>query len=131
MADGAISYYIDHFVQTRVSKLTYGSKGFINYDSNNPEHRKRPTYTGQSGVKVIDVFWVVLSGVSYWLVLTLRKRDIEIVNPFIYVRTSKYPKRMKFVAVIFGNFRLMHIYRLSLRLSTAIEASLRMVPSWI
>ena len=33
VADSAISYYIDHFVQTRVSKLTYGCKGSIEYDS--------------------------------------------------------------------------------------------------
>jgi hypothetical protein len=76
VADGAISYYIDHFVQTRVSKLTYGTKGGIDYDSSNPEHRKKPTYTGASGIKRIDgVFWVILSGVSYPLVLTLKKGE--------------------------------------------------------
>ena len=75
VADGAISYYIDHFVQTRVSKLTYGSKGSIDYDANNPEHLKRTTFTAISGVKRIDrVFWVILSGVSYFLV---EKGNIE------------------------------------------------------
>lgn len=65
MADGAISYYIDHFVQTRVSKLTYGSKGSIDYNSTDPEHRKRSTFIAISGVKRIDnVFWVILPGVS-------------------------------------------------------------------
>jgi hypothetical protein len=65
VADGAISYYIDHFVQTRVSKLTYGSKGSVDYDSNKAEHRKRKTFIAVSGVKRIDkVFWVMLSGVS-------------------------------------------------------------------
>lgn len=40
-----MSYYIDHFVQTRVSKLTYGIESGVDYyDSSNPEHRKRPTY---------------------------------------------------------------------------------------
>lgn len=69
VADGAISYYIDHFVQTRVSKLTYGSKGSIDYDSSNLEHRRRSTFTSISGIKRIDgVFWVILSGVSYVLV---------------------------------------------------------------
>ena len=75
MADGAISYYIDHYVQTRVSKLTYGSKGSIDYDSNNPEHRKRPTFTAISGIKRIDkVFWVILSGVSYRPFFKKKKR---------------------------------------------------------
>ena len=83
MADGAISYYIDHFVQTRVSKLTYGSIGDIEYNPSNPEHRKRPTFTSVSGVKRINgVFWVILSGVSYPLVLFLKKENIEIINPF-------------------------------------------------
>jgi len=63
VADGAISYYIDHFVQTRVSKLTYGSKGSIDYDASDAEHQKRVTFTAISGVKRIDrVFWVILSG---------------------------------------------------------------------
>jgi len=63
VADGAISYYIDHFVQTRVSKLTYGSKGSIDYVSSDPEHRKRPIFTSISGIKRIDkVFWVILPG---------------------------------------------------------------------
>ena len=74
MADGAISYYVDHFVQTRVSKLSYGSRGSINYDPKNPEHRIRPIVTSISGVqRVNEVFWVLLSGVSYPLVLYLRK----------------------------------------------------------
>ncbi|KAF8814878.1 hypothetical protein BYT27DRAFT_7081226 [Phlegmacium glaucopus] len=65
VADGAISYYIDHFVQTRVSKLTYGSRGSIDYNSNDAEHRKRSTFTAISGIKRIDnVFWVILSGAS-------------------------------------------------------------------
>ena len=68
VADGAVSYYIDHFVQTRVSKLTYGTMNGINYDARNPEHRKRPTFTAISGTEVVEVFWVILSGVSYLLV---------------------------------------------------------------
>lgn len=76
VADGAISFYIDHFVQTRVSKLTYGSKGSIDYDASDAEHRKRPTFTAISGVKRIDkVFWVILSGVSYLLVLISKRKD--------------------------------------------------------
>ena len=66
MADGAISYYIDHFVQTRVSKLSYGSLGVVSYNPRNKEHRKRPIYTAASGVeKVGGVFLVILSGVSF------------------------------------------------------------------
>ena len=74
VADGAISYYIDHFVQTRVSKLTYGCEGSIEYDSRNPEHQKRPTFSSVSGVqRIYLVFHVILSEVSYLLVLTWEK----------------------------------------------------------
>ncbi|KAF8161604.1 hypothetical protein B0H34DRAFT_386789 [Crassisporium funariophilum] len=64
VADGAISYYIDHYVQTRVSKLTYGSKGSIDYNSSNAEHRSRAhkTFTSVSGIRRIDsIFWVILA----------------------------------------------------------------------
>jgi len=60
VADGAISYYTDHFVQTRVSKLTYGYSGWLRYDPSNPEHRKRPTFTIASGLEQITVFRVML-----------------------------------------------------------------------
>ena len=84
MADGAVSYHLDHFVQTRVSKLTYGSITVINYDSSNPEHLGRPTLICASGIKWIDkVFSVILSGVSYLLVLTSEKKTSRILTPFI------------------------------------------------
>ena len=122
MADGAISYYIDHFVQTRVSKLTYGTKTRIYYDPNNPEHRKRSPVTSASGEKRIDgVFWVMLPGVSYLLVSTLKEKNIENIKPLLYVRTSKYPKRMKFVTVNIGILQIMQDYHLPLHLSTAFE----------
>ena len=83
MEDGAISRYIDHSIQTGVSKLTYGAKTRIYYDPNNPEHRKRLPVTSASGEKRIDkVFWVMLPGVSYLLVLISKKKNIENINSF-------------------------------------------------
>ena len=74
MADGAISYYVDHFVKTRVSKLTYGSRGYTVYDPSNLEHQKRPSFTSVAGDKVVtNVFSVMLSGVSFPLVLDLKR----------------------------------------------------------
>ena len=88
VADGAISYYIDHFVQTRVTKLTYGSKGSIDYNSSDSEHRKRPTFTAISGVKRIDnVFWVILSGVSYFL-FYLKPRKRLVITPLCYAEQA-------------------------------------------
>jgi len=63
VADGALSYYIDHHVKTRVSKITYGSRGGINYDSSNSEHAKRShlVLTSISGIKRLGgIFWVLL-----------------------------------------------------------------------
>ncbi|PPR01390.1 hypothetical protein CVT24_006228 [Panaeolus cyanescens] len=64
VSDGAISFYIDHFVNTRVSKITYGSRGSIDYNPNNPEHveRESKSFVAVSGEKRInDVFYVILA----------------------------------------------------------------------
>ena len=41
MAIGALSFYIDHFVTSRVAKVSYGTMGSMLYKPNNPEHAKR------------------------------------------------------------------------------------------
>ena len=90
MADGAISYYVDHFVQTRVSKFTYGSRGSISYDPKNPEHRKRPIDTSIPGFKrVNEVFMVILSGVSWF---TSQKRKILRLLIFFKFKNQQIPE---------------------------------------
>ncbi|KAF9526168.1 hypothetical protein CPB83DRAFT_795114 [Crepidotus variabilis] len=63
VSDGAISFYIDHYVHARVAKISYGVVGFVTYDKNNPEHRKR-SHRQQSdadGISVIsDAFKALL-----------------------------------------------------------------------
>ena len=53
VSDGAISFYLDHFVRTRVSKVTYGVFIDIDYDPKDPEHRSRlqNMYVSASGIK--------------------------------------------------------------------------------
>ncbi|KAF8655079.1 hypothetical protein AX16_003244 [Volvariella volvacea WC 439] len=41
VADGAVSFYLDHYVRARVSKYVYGMQCSIQYDSSDPEHRRR------------------------------------------------------------------------------------------
>ncbi|KII95456.1 hypothetical protein PLICRDRAFT_170106 [Plicaturopsis crispa FD-325 SS-3] len=41
VADGAVSFYIDHFVSVRVARTTYGTDCNITYDAQNPDHRSR------------------------------------------------------------------------------------------
>lgn len=67
VSDGAISFWLDHFVKTRVSKVTFGSFANPIYDSSNPEHVKREsrTYMSTSGERrVKDYFYVILPKVN-------------------------------------------------------------------
>ncbi|KAG1846557.1 hypothetical protein DFJ58DRAFT_747163 [Suillus subalutaceus] len=41
VADGAVSFYIDHLVSSRVARATYGVECFIPYHSGDPEHQVR------------------------------------------------------------------------------------------
>ncbi|KAM6497398.1 hypothetical protein JOM56_007871 [Amanita muscaria] len=41
VADGAVSYFLDHYVITRVSKYSYGLKIDVIFDPTNPEHARR------------------------------------------------------------------------------------------
>lgn len=41
VSDGAISFYLDHYVRTRIAKVTYGSKVTVPYIDSDPEHVKR------------------------------------------------------------------------------------------
>jgi len=68
VAIGAVSYYVDHFVTTRISKFTYGVFGGTPYDSSNPEHVRRTheSYVDTMGVRRIpDHFRVMLSRVCH------------------------------------------------------------------
>lgn len=55
VADGAMSFYIDHCVRTRVSKFTYGQFSNTKFDPHNAEHQRRThdTYVSLSGQKNI------------------------------------------------------------------------------
>ena len=49
VADGAVSFCIDHYVTARVSKFAFGTDCIDYYDANNPEH------TSRSHMKFIDL----------------------------------------------------------------------------
>lgn len=55
VADGAVSYHIDHLVSSRVAKFTYGTECSVPYDSSNPDHRfrQRKVYRGPSGLLAV------------------------------------------------------------------------------
>ena len=41
VSDGALSFFLDRFVRSRVSRVTYGTTMNHRYLPNNPDHRKR------------------------------------------------------------------------------------------
>ncbi|PBK90614.1 hypothetical protein ARMGADRAFT_1166925 [Armillaria gallica] len=68
VADGAISFYIDHAVTARMSRYFYGASMFTSYDSSDFEHRRRSgkTYVAINGEKSLDAqFDIILpKGIS-------------------------------------------------------------------
>ena len=55
MSDGALSFYHDRFVHTRISKFTYGTFSIIQFDPTDPDHQQRlhNVFTGVDGIKKI------------------------------------------------------------------------------
>ncbi|KAG6918259.1 hypothetical protein DXG01_015633 [Tephrocybe rancida] len=51
VAEGAVSFYLDHFVSVRVAKFYYGVECTVLYDEHNREHRARSSriYTSLAG----------------------------------------------------------------------------------
>ncbi|KIM36856.1 hypothetical protein M413DRAFT_31259 [Hebeloma cylindrosporum] len=67
VADGAVSFHIDHYVTARVSKFAYGTEVNIHYDSNDPSHisRRSKKFVDIAGDERIgDVFSVILPKAS-------------------------------------------------------------------
>ena len=63
VADGAVSFYIDHFVSARVSKFAYGLEMYCEFDPLNNEHKRRENKTfktpeGSLGIR--GIFSVIL-----------------------------------------------------------------------
>lgn len=67
VADGAVSFYIDHFVSARVSKLAYGVSIWEEYQPYNPEHRcreKNKFMTPGGCLGIGDIFSAILAKVT-------------------------------------------------------------------
>jgi len=68
VAIGAVSYYIDHFVTTRIAKFTYGLPSEIVYKPFDPEHVRRAhnTYVDAMGdMRVRNAFSTMLTRVRH------------------------------------------------------------------
>ena len=84
VSDGAISFYLDHFVRSRVSKFTYGYFASILYDPSDPDHRSRShkVFTFPSGEHLIPMFDIILPKVSCFFPFkgVLLKKNLEYPN---------------------------------------------------
>ncbi|KAF8345176.1 hypothetical protein F5887DRAFT_218796 [Amanita rubescens] len=102
VASGAISFYVDHYVEKRIVKVTYGNPCSYIYNPHDPEHLKRVTqvYESQSKKRYIrgafDV--IVRKGTqvseteefrrSYWYTSTTRDNMHHIKNEIFVYRGS-------------------------------------------
>ena len=62
MSDGALSFYHDRFVHTRISKFTYGTFSSARFDPAAPDHqqRLRDVFTTFAGDKHIQGHFSVI-----------------------------------------------------------------------
>ncbi|KAF9527254.1 hypothetical protein CPB83DRAFT_936155 [Crepidotus variabilis] len=64
VSDGAISFYLDHYVRARMAKVTYGSRVCAYYDGSVPEHiqREKDMFVEVDGTTMLTgAFHTVLS----------------------------------------------------------------------
>ena len=68
MSDGALSFYHDRFVRTRISKFTYGAFLSTRFDPAAPDHQQRlyKVYTSDNfgDMRIKDSFHVILPKVA-------------------------------------------------------------------
>ena len=99
VSDGAISFYLDHYVRTRVAKVTYGSKVSVPYRTSEVEHVKR------SATVFTDVDGTFLLPGGFRTVL----QKVGITFPYFDVvlicgRIPKFRKPKNSLAVWHGTF---------------------------
>ena len=66
VADGAVSYLVDHFISTRVARMTFGIECATLFDVNNREHARRSgtVFTDARGdQRILNQFHVILTKV--------------------------------------------------------------------
>ena len=88
VADGCISYFIDHFVTTRVARYAYGTDCDVLYDRDNIEHHQRASsaYVSLEGdFWIRNTFDVILPKVSIFLLFPSSPAEFNIS----FLRTPK------------------------------------------
>ena len=88
VADGAVSFYIDHFCRIHIAKYFYGTDKNICYDPNNPEHTSRRDSVWKDSVGIEytgGAFGVILPKVRNFLSLL---DDADFADLSLFQNTS-------------------------------------------
>ena len=94
VADGSLSYYLDHHVSKRVAKFFYGVRANPIFDPENEEHRHRgdKIYLSPSGKnRVSGAFSTILKKVNLSLTLFIMYVESNSVLPFLKKLNSGSP----------------------------------------
>ncbi len=105
VSDGAISFYLDHFVRTRVSKFAYGTFCDTLYRPEEHDHRVRVStlYTDFAGTKRIpDNFDIILPKVLVVRNIILHHTSMGTDNQLAWHRISKSPRRKSSKAIFWN-----------------------------
>lgn len=79
VAEGAISFFVEHYVTVRIAKFTYGSEAAIPFDLTNPEHALRTSKAqlGIAGNLVLpNAFYPLLTKVILHLYIIFGYKDL-------------------------------------------------------
>jgi len=128
VADGAISFYLDHFVATRISRFSYGTSCVATFDPSDIDHVIRSSTTDYScsGERIIPgVFDIILPKVRGFSIVTL------VYTHVLSYRMLKFRKRSNFVRDMYA--RPLTRATLSGYPSQfcAFEASARILAGWM
>ncbi|KDR70734.1 hypothetical protein GALMADRAFT_254772 [Galerina marginata CBS 339.88] len=100
VSDGAISFYLDRFVRTRIAKFSYGTTQLLPFDPTNPEHQQRAAkclVTADGEKRVVGYFSPIL------LKNTQVTETMEYRRPSFQVTQSK--KELRKIRTDFGCYR--------------------------
>ena len=98
VASGAVSFFLDNFVSSRVMKVSYGASVSVRYDPDDPEHyaRRHRKHVQPSGqVALRHRFDTILKEVCLSCLCRKKSRDKTLTyssRARVCTRTKKYTK---------------------------------------
>ena len=122
VSDGATSFYLDHHVHARVSKMTFGVSCLTEFNPDDPEHCRRQSkklLLGHSGAHVIPGAFVIILPKASRTFPTTTFKDVRV--DFDGYRIRKFSRRQNFDIAFSERWRISTSVTPSLPLSCATE----------